>query len=141
MRHLFNSHVEVLELTGTVVDGDATMDYLKITDVCDPYLGTPGELMCRLDLNFQRPGKDQPTPVVAGRSPDRLGLMFYSPTDTIRAGHLIRCLDGPVTGTFEIRVNPDPAVGFSAAHHMEVQIVEVNQNVQPLFPAGGHLEQ
>jgi hypothetical protein len=69
-------------------------------------------------------------PIVAGRAPDRVGLMFFDATQEVRAGQRIHCLDGPVQGTFELRVMPDPAAGYSLAHHMEVQIVEVSQNMR-----------
>ena len=35
----------------------------------------------------------------------------------------------PVKGTFEIRVMPDEAIDFSDQHHIEVQIIESNQNL------------
>ncbi len=134
MRYLFNSRVEVTRLAGGIVNGAPKMRWEKITTVPDPILGVPGELLCRLDLTFQRPGKDAPMPIVAGRSPDRVGLMFFSVTDALKAGDRVRTLSGPVTGTFEIRAIPDPAVGFSASHHMEVQIVEVAQAVANAYP-------
>lgn len=136
MRHLFNCRAEVLRQTGTVVDGMLTSSYPKVTDVVDPYLGTPGELMCRLDLALVRAGKDLPAPVVAGRAPDRVGVMFYSTTDAIKAGDRIHVLDGPATGTFEIRAIPDPVQDQLTAHHMEVQVIEVAQALANVFPAG-----
>ncbi len=135
MRHLFNSRAEVLRLSGELIAGTPTLSWPKTTDIVDPVLGVPGELMCRLDLNYVRPGKDQPMPVVAGRAPDRIGVLFYTVTGNVKAGDRVRMLSGPVTGTFEIRVIPDPAVGFSAAHHMEVQVVEVAAPPAGMFPS------
>jgi hypothetical protein len=125
MRHLYHTRAEVLRLSRQMTDGVPITEWVKVPTIIDPWLGVPGELLCRIDLGFQRPGKDQPMPVVAGRNPDRVGVMVFDVTDALRAGDRIRCLDGPVSGTFEMRVLPDPAAGYSAAHHMEVQIVEV----------------
>jgi hypothetical protein len=134
LRHLFNSRVEIIRLNLDMSDGVPNQSWDKVPFIIDPRLGVPGEMMCRLDLTFQRPGKDQPMPVVAGRAPDRVGIMFYDVTNEVRSGDRIRCLSGPVSGTFEMRVNADPAVGFGdTAHHMEVQVVEVAQNTNPNF--------
>jgi hypothetical protein len=136
MRHLFATRAEVLRLSGETEDGTPTMSWVKVPSIVDLQLGRPGELLCRLDLSFQRPGKDQPMPVVAGRAPDRVGVMFYSTGCDVLAGDRIRAVTGPITGTFEIRIIPDPAQGFSICHHMEVQIVEVATNTQDTFPGG-----
>lgn len=141
MRHLFNTRAEVLRLDGELTAGSPVLSWNKLTYVLDPYINSPGELMCRLDLTFQRPGKDQPMPIVAGRVPDRIGVMYFSVTDQVKAGDRIRPISGPILGTFEIRVIPDPAVAFSAAHHMEVQVIEVSRNLSSLFPGGNVEEQ
>ncbi len=134
MRHLFNTRAEVLRMTATMSHGSPTVDWNKVDVIIDARLGVSGELMCWLDLNFLRPGKDAPPPVVAGRALDRIGVMFFSATDRLKSGDRIRCLSGPVTGTFEIRNNPDPAISFrTTPHHFEVQIIEVAQSVdQPM---------
>ncbi len=134
MRHLFHTRAEVLRLTGALTNGVPIMSWDKVTTVIDATLGVPGELMCRLDLSFLRPGKDQPMPAVAGRAADRIGVMFFSATDLLQAGDRVHTLVGPVQGTFEIRNNPDPAADFSSAHHFEVQVIEVAQRVQNGFP-------
>lgn len=137
LRHLYNTRVEVLRLNLDMVNGVPTQTWDKVPFIIDDYLGVPGEMLCRIDLTFQRPGKDQPMPIVAGRAPDRVGLMFYDVTDQIRSGDRIHCLDGPVAGTFEMRVNADPAIDYGPiAHHMEVQIVEVAQNSPVNFLTG-----
>lgn len=129
MRHLYGTRAEVLRLNLEMTNGKPSQSWQKVEVIIDPYLNVPGELMCRIDLAFQRPGKDLPMPVVAGRVPDRVGLMFYDVTDEILAGDRIRCLSGPVSGTFEMRVRADPALGYGVqAHHLEVQVVEVAQN-------------
>ncbi len=129
MRYLFNSRVEVYRLAGPLINGAPRTGWDKIADRPDSVLGVPGELMCRIDLTFQRPGKDAPMPIVAGRAPDRVGVMYLSITPHLKAGDRVRAIAGPVTGTFEIRQIPDPAIGFTAAHHLEVQVVEVAQSV------------
>ncbi len=135
MRHLYNSRAEIQRLSGELVNGTPTLTWSKITEKPDPILNTDGELLCRLDLNFVRPGKDQPMPVVAGRAPDRVGLLMFDTTNVIKAGDRVHMLAGPIVGTFEIRVIPDPAVGFAAAHHMEVQVIEVAQQLPGVFPS------
>jgi hypothetical protein len=135
MRHLFNSRVEVLRLTGVLQAGTPTLSWNTITDVVDPYLSAPGQLMCRIDLQFLRPGRDQPMPAVAGRAPDRVGVLFLSITDALKAGDRIHTLTGPVTGTFEVRAIPDVAAQFADGHHMEVQIIEVAQGLTGVFPS------
>lgn len=140
MRHLYKSRVEVLRLTGRLVNGSPVMAYEKLQTMVDPQLTVPGEMMCRLDMAFIRPGKDQPMAITAGRAPDRVGLLFFDTTNEIKAGDRVRTLSGPVSGTFEIRVMPDPAVDFGAAHHMEVQVIEVAQALAGQFP-GASLEE
>lgn len=141
MRHLFSSRVEVLRLSGTMTNGTPVLSWGRVQSTLDNTLNAPGELMCRLDLNFVRPGKDQPMPIVAGRAPDRTGVMFYSVTDQVKAGDRVRCVSGPIIGTFEIRAIPDPAVDGLTAHHMEVQVIEVAQSLQHTFPGAGVEEQ
>lgn len=130
MRWLYNTRVEVRRLSLDMLNGAPTQTWQKLDMIVDPYLGVPGEMMCRIDLQYQRPGKDQPMPVVAGRAPDRVGLMFFDVTDVIKSGDRFECMQGPIQGTFEIKVMPDPAQAYALAHHMEVQIVEVAQNFQ-----------
>ncbi len=142
MRHLYNCRVAVDELSGDIVNGTPTLTWAQLGVNLDPYLpGSEGELMCRLDLYLQRPGKDAPMPIVAGRAPDRVGVMFFDATAAaaaVKAGQRVRVLSGPVTGTFEIRATPDPAQDFSpVAHHMEVQVIEVAQAPAGIFPGRG----
>lgn len=118
-------------MSAVMTNGTPTVDWNKVDFIIDSRLGVSGELMCWLDLNFLRPGKDAPPPVVAGRAMDRIGLMLFSPTSRLKSADRVRCIDGPVTGTFEIRNNPDPAISRRPrAHHYEVQIIEVAQSVE-----------
>lgn len=72
--------------------------------------------------------------IVAGRAPDRMGTMFFDRGCDVRAGDRIKCLTGPIEGTFEIRAIPDVAQGFSVLHHYEVQVVEVARSLTDVFP-------
>lgn len=116
-------------MSAVMKNGVPNMSWNKVTAMVDPKLGVSGELLCRLDLNFLRPGKDQPAPVVAGRAMDRIGVMYFSPTTLLKANDRVRCIRGPVMGTFEIRNTPDPAVDYGSSHHFEVQVIEVAQSV------------
>jgi hypothetical protein len=138
MRALYHSMVQVTRLAATITaDGSATMTWSPITAVVDLFLNAPGYLMCRLDLQFIRRGIDQPAALVAGKAPDRVGVVYYDPvTDTsgvplVLAGDRLVCVSGPVMGTFDIRVVPDVAQDFLGAHHVETQVVEVSQSLQP----------
>ena len=136
-RHLYNSTVQVLRLQAQLTSGSAEVAWAPITDIIDPYLGKPGIMACRLDLLFQRPGKDQQMPLVAGRAPDRVGVLFYGPvTDAsgvplVKSGDRVATLTGPIQGTFEIRLIPDVAQSYLGAHHIEVQVIEVSQALAP----------
>lgn len=134
MRHLYASKVEVLRIEGPLYGGTPIISWTKTDDVIDVELGQPGEMLCRLDIGFIRAGRDLLMPVVAGRAPDRIGVCFCDPPGP-RAGDRLRCLAGPVTGTFEVRAIPDPAVDFSSVHHLEVQVVEVAQSLAGVYPS------
>jgi len=121
VRHLFSSRVRVERLQFTDVNGRRRNSW-----VVQP--GILSNFACRLDLNFLRPGKDQPQAIEAGRAPDRIGVLFCGAEVPLQAGDRIVTLSGPVQGVFEILVVPDVAVAFSTGHHKEVQIVETNQN-------------
>lgn len=134
MRHLYATRAEVLRLSGDMVDGSVKLSWNKLSTVVDPFLNRPGELMCRLDLGFVRQGKDQPMAVVAGRAPDRTGLLFMDSGTDVRAGDRVRCITGPIEGTFEIKAIPDVAQGFGTGHHLEVQVFEVAKAADIAFP-------
>lgn len=134
MRHLYASQVEVLRLASSIQFGTPTLSWVKLDEIVDPALGVAGELRCRLDLGFIRAGKDQPAAVVAGRAPDRTGVLFCDYTPQLRAGDRVRTVVGPVEGTFEVRAIPDTALDMTSVHHVEVQIFEVAQQVSQ-FPS------
>lgn len=134
MDHLFNSAVRVERLQLEVTDGVASMNWQQATDADVALNAMLAYLRCRLDMNFIRQGKDIPMAPVAGKAPDRIGVMFTYPYAPIKAGDRIVTIDNekneqPVVGTFEIRAIPDEAIAFSSRHHIEVQVVETNQDL------------
>jgi hypothetical protein len=141
LRMFYSSVCQVLRLDPSLNSGGAmTLAWNPVTTVVDPYLGTPGLLQCRLDLTFLRPGKDQPAPVVAGRAPDRTGVCYFdlaadeNGVPLVKAGDRLKCVQGPIFGTFEVRLIPDVAQGLAGGHHVEVQVVEVSQMLKPGSP-------
>lgn len=141
LRMFYTSTCQVLRNVPSMdAGGGMTLGWTAITDVVDPILDQPGLLQCRLDLQLVRPGKDQPAPIVAGRAPDRVGVAFYDlatgpgGVPLVKAGDRLEAVTGPVFGTFEIRVIPDVAQSLIGGHHVEVQIVEVSQMLQPGSP-------
>jgi hypothetical protein len=127
MEHLFSSVVRTEHMVESMSDGVPSWDWV-------PYGDARNAIRCRLDLNFIRPGKDAPPAQEAGRAPDRIGVMFCGSTAGIRAGDRIVTVSGPVVGTFDIKAIPDVAVDYASAHHIEVQIIETNQQLAGRFP-------
>lgn len=128
LRGSYFSVVEIFENRMTVVSGSMRTSWEKITDMVDPKHGTLGEMRCRADLGFLRPGRDAPSPIVAGRAPDRVGVLMFDPSPYVKAGHRVRFKSGPIAGTFELKAWPDVATDLTSVHHLEVQIVEVAQS-------------
>lgn len=146
-RGLYNSVAAVLRLTPTLqAGGGMSVAWTQLEVVLDPYVVTPGLLACRLDLQFIRPGKDAQMPLVAGRAPDRTGLLFYDmPVDMngkplILAGDRFQMVSGPILGMFEMRQIPEMAQSYTGAAHAENQVIEVSQALQSggytPFPGG-----
>jgi len=146
-RGLYRSVAQVLRLQPVLqAGGGMSVAWAPVTDILDPYLATPGMLACRLDLLFTRPGKDAPMPMVAGRAPDRVGVMFCDlPADInglplVKAGDRFQLVSGPIAGTFELRQAPELAQDYIGAAHAEFQVTEVSQALQPgsytPFPGG-----
>src|SRR6266567_3900661 len=76
-RHMYISRVAVYRMGGgAFVDGAPTFGYEKLTDIVDWQLGAPGEMLCRIDLQWERPGKRQPMATEAGVKPSRTGTLF-----------------------------------------------------------------
>lgn len=139
-RHLYGSRVAVFRLGGgDWKDGAPTYGYEKVSQVVDYILGVPGEMMCRIDLQWVRMGKMQPMPTEAGNPPSRIGTLFFdnyliSDADYVRAGDYIQTISGPIKGIFEIRATPDVALFINKVDHLECEIVEVAKQTANLFP-------
>jgi hypothetical protein len=119
MQHLYNSVVKVTRLHTVASHGIPSYNYTEVK----------AALKCRLDIGFLRQGKDQPMAAEAGRAPDRVGVMYCDVTEPLKPGDRVTAVTGPILGTFEIKVIPDIAIGYSAGHHIEVQVVEVAQQL------------
>ncbi len=147
MRSLYSSTARVMRLQATMSNGVASTTWAPVSTMVDPFLGQAGMLKCRLDLQFTRPGKDAPMPLVAGRAPDRVGVIFFDCAADVNGALLVRAGDrlvmvsGPIAGTFEIRVIPEVAQDYTGAHHVEIQVIEVSQALAPgsvtPFPGAG----
>jgi hypothetical protein len=127
--------VQVMRIKMKVSQGTPTLTWNVLSDVIDPFMDIPGQMMCRLDLGFVK-RTDPPMPLTAGRAPDRVGTLFFdamlnpdSGAPYVLAGDRVYCLAGPVVGTFEIRTIPTAAVDITGAHHIEVQVFEVAQSL------------
>jgi hypothetical protein len=120
VQHLFNCSVEVLRLRQVFDSGQPRYDWQLTTT-----------LRCRVDVSFVRPGKTMPLVIEAGRAPDRSAVAFFSAADglLLRAGDRLRCIVGPISGTWSVDEIPDVIAGYSAAHHVEVGLKEVAQAV------------
>lgn len=134
LRGLYNAVGLVLRLTTNLqADGTFSAQWNPVTSIVDPYQDAPGQVTCRLELGFIRAGKDQLPALVAGRPPDRVGVLYCDllPDENgmplIQAGDRVKMVAGPIYGTFEIRTIPDVAQAYAGAHHIEVQVVEVAQ--------------
>lgn len=137
--HLFNSVVRVEEMQYTVEEGVPTITWAQATHPDQDLNAMLAYMPVRLDLNFIRPGKDIPQAVVAGRAPDRIGVLFALPHAPLKAGQRVVTIPGdtgqePVKGVFEVRVVPDMAIDYSSAHHIEVQVVETTQQLTGIWP-------
>lgn len=127
MFHLYNSVVKTRRFSSAQVDGLLTTSWQDVT-------GELAYVPCRIDLNFIRPGKDDPSPINAGGPQDRYGILFCDPNVPFKANDRIVCIPNdsgelPVEGTFEIRSVPDKAIDFAHAHHIEVLVFEIPQDL------------
>jgi hypothetical protein len=141
LRMFYTSVCQVQRLEPVLdAGGGMSLTWNDVTAIVDPVYNQPGLLQCRLDLLFLRPGKDQPMPLVAGRAPDRTGVCYFdlaADSDGIPlvlAGDRLQCVSGPIFGTFEVRLIPDVAQSMIGASHVETQVIEVSQMLQPGSP-------
>lgn len=140
LRSLYKSLVQIMRLQMKVTNGAPHLTWTAIPDLLDPFVEIPGQMMCRIDLQFIRAGNAMaaalPMPVAAGRAPDRVGTLFFDAqinpstgAPYVLAGDHIICLSGPILGTFEIREIPTSVLDGFGAHHVEAGIAEVAQSI------------
>lgn len=127
---MFNSRVRVERPTTSKVGGRSQTKWSAVAGL--------ESVPCRLDLQLMRLGDIQPA-VVAGKAPDRSGVLFCADTVPLKAGDRLVTVPGPggnlpVEGVFEIRSIPDRISGYSITHHIEVQIWETNRDLDSLWP-------
>ncbi len=128
MQHLFNSVVKVRRMVTVPTDGVVVREWQDVTTDGLNYVP------CRIDLNFIRPGKDDPAPLNAGGAQDRYGILFCGAYVPLKAGDRIVTIPNrygklPIEGSFEIKSIPDKAIDFSDAHHIEVLVFEIPQDL------------
>lgn len=111
------------------ISGAANYTWGNSTDIIDSYWNVPGQMQCRLDVQFLRPGSQAPMPAESATVLPRIGTLFYDLPDDptfVRAGDHLTVVSGTFQGsTFEIRVIPEPAQDYFGPTHMEAQIVEI----------------
>jgi hypothetical protein len=135
LRNLYDLRVSIWRrATVSESGGSAREAWNQIGDIPDVLWNTPGEMRCRMSLRLVRRHKDALPPMVAGRAPDRFGVLYCDVTPFLRAGDRVVCLEGPITGTFELRVAPDLSPDLTTIHHLEVQVIEVAQSLTGIFP-------
>lgn len=139
-RGSYSSLVEVLRpAKGTAIKGAPSFVWTNPQLMFDEDWGIPGQMRCHIQLGWVRPGSLAPPAFEAGVPMPRIGTLFfdltYSGKILLTAGDRIKTLDGPVEGTFELRVIPEPAHDFiGTLDHAEVQIVETTILGKNIFP-------
>lgn len=122
-RHTFN----LLRNVQTSVDGTPAYTWQKQN-------ATP--IKGRLDLTFQRFGKDVPWTPEAGRPPDRNGVLFCSANLDIRPQDRVQMLSGPYAGIImAVEGVNDLVPTMSKVSHWELGVKEVQQ--QPIHTQAG----
>lgn len=141
MFHLFDSRVRVeREQITRTPKGQISKEYRPVIIDGDPVMTERmSYLPCRIDVGFIRPGKDIPSALNAGAVPDRVAVAYVEADVPIRAGDKMVAIPNeygllPVDGTFELKVSPDEAHGYSNIHHKEFQVVESNQDEEKDWP-------
>lgn len=139
-RGSYSSLVEVLRpAAGTPVKGAPNFVWTNPKIMFDEDWGVPGQMLCNIDLGWVRPGSLAPPAFEAGVAMPRIGTLFFDVTYEgkilLTAGDRIKTINGPVVGTFELRIIPEPAKDFiGVIDHAEVQIVETSIVGKKIFP-------
>ena len=128
-RALLTHRCDLYDLVTTDSDGSPITSYVKINS-------TP--IMCRLDLNFLRQGKDSLWVETAARPQDRVGVLFLMPNAPVKSGLRAVMTSGP-KGIFQLQGAIDEAWDFNKLDHFEVGVIEVStlQWRGPVTQGGG----
>lgn len=139
-RASYSSVVEVLRPSkGAAFNGAPNFTWTNPKLMFDDDWGIPGQMLCNITLGWVRPGSLAPPAFEAGVPMPRIGTLFFDVTYEgkilLTAGDRVKCLSGPIEGTFELRVIPEPAKDFiGILDHAEVQIVETTILGKNIFP-------
>lgn len=120
MNHLFNTYLGITRMTQVATDGQLTYAWAEV-----------GVIQGRLDLVFQRQGRDDLVATVeAGRTPERGGLLFCEIGD-VRIGDRLVVKTGSYAFpcTLEVINVPEPVPGYMGTHHLEIVVKELAQSL------------
>jgi len=139
LRGSYSSIVEVYRNTKGMLNGAPSYSFQPLTTIIDSTYLVPGQMACRLDLGWLKPGAQAPEPVEAGMPMPRVGTLFFDLLDDgtmpLLANDHLKVLSGPITGIFQLRIIPEPAQDIiGIALHAEVQVVEVSIATLGVFP-------
>lgn len=125
---MLKHRAKILRLTETKVNGYVNTSWttVKVTPATTP--PTDLTILCFLDLNFIRKGKDPVWSPEAGRTGDRTGVLFAMPDAPLMPGDRVLMTRGPV-GTFAIEMAVDEAWRPDDMHHLEIGVVEVAKSL------------
>lgn len=133
----YKSRIAVFRPDPKIELGKLVTAWVQVNTVYDSRL-RPGEFLGFMDLFFLRPFKDlPPASQQGGYTPLRTGVLFCGPKcDTLRPGDRLKCIAGPVKGTFEIKVIPDAVVNILTGQidHTEVQVFELTTDTTDVYP-------
>lgn len=139
LRYSYSSLVQVYRNVKGSLNGAPNYSWQPLTAVVDDSFNIPGQMYCRLDLGWLKPGAMAPEAQEAGVMPPRVGTLFFDllsdGTMPITAGDRLKVLSGPITGIFSLRMIPEPAQdAIGVATHAEVQVIEESIASLGVFP-------
>ncbi len=147
IRFLYTSTVQVMRLSWgggqpLIEQGALNSHWAESTEIADRFLGIPGLLKCKIDIQFVRPGLNAPPPEESASIVPRSGTIFYDVPPTpqgVKAGDHLRVIKGAYVGSlFEITAIPEAAQDMLGPIHMEAQIVEKGIDTD-LYPQPGEI--
>lgn len=85
-------------------------------------------IKCLLDLDFHKRTRELGWKPEAGRSPDRIGLLFMGPSETPREADRFLMTAGPHAGLlFQLEGKPDIAASPYYRAQLELVVSEISQ--------------